>query len=55
MAINDQKHIEMSDQAITDQNANTPLNSKAKAEVEILEKANHGCNLGHLAQPLTFV
>ena len=35
--------------------ANTPLNSNAKAEVEIVEKANSGCNSGHLAQPLTFI
>ena len=45
----------MFDQTITDQNDNTPLNTQAKAEVEILEKANLGCNSGHLAQPLTFV
>ena len=45
----------MSDQDIEDQNTNTLLNSKVKAEVEIVEKANFGCNSGHLAQPLTFI
>ena len=45
----------MSDHVNKDQNANTPLNSNAKAEVDIVEKANSGCNSGHLAQPLTFI
>ena len=38
MAINDQKDTKVSDQAKKDQNYNTPLNSKAQAEVEILGK-----------------
>ena len=38
MAINDQKDTKVSDQAKKDQTYNTPLNSKAQAEVEILGK-----------------
>ena len=53
LAIDDQKDMELSDQGITDHNENSTHNNKAEAMVDIVTKANPGCNMSHLAQPLT--